>query len=102
MGMGIFQTFRNYESPGRRPISRAAVAVTRRRVSHPTREMGRRRNDFPVDIDIEREFYDDPAFHAAAPVRARRIDSRSKRRDPTRKIDWRWRARRMRICARLP
>ena len=65
MGMGIFQTFRNYESPGRRPISRAAVAVTRRRVSHPTREMGRRRNEFPVDIDIEREFYDDPAFHAA-------------------------------------
>ena len=80
MGMGIFQTIRsfvhlNYESPGRRPISRAAVAVTRRRVPHPTREMDRRRNEFPVDIDIEREFYDDPAFHAAAPVRARRIDS---------------------------
>ena len=50
-------------------------------------EMGRRRNEFPVDIDIEREFYDDPAFHAAAPVRARRIDSRSKRRDPMRRID---------------
>jgi len=32
--------------------------------------MGRRRNQFPVDIVLEEEFYDDPAFHAAAPVRA--------------------------------
>jgi len=37
--------------------------------------MGRRRNEFPVDITIEQRLYDDPAFHAAAPVRDETFDA---------------------------
>lgn len=53
--------------------------IIARRPHSTTRDMGRRRNEFPVDIVLEQEFYDDPAFHAAAPVRA-----------TTRSMDRRW------------